>query len=207
MASNELLEALGADVEPSHQEESSYINIQLLQRVLNSIKPVTNHAASELVSQADAALDKAYAISGDAAMENQIFAKKVMKDVSDVRGHLHWHAGKIGDNPEAIYEFGDDLKKYVVLAFSALNETIQGVETVKNNYLFSDKVKAAKVFYAKAIQFLATLAQKVADTAKTTSKWVGYTFGAVVLGAVGYGWYNLKMAKLRNGSSRGQLEE
>jgi len=198
MASDELLAALGADTTPEPTDEGGYYNLQTIERALNSIKPVTNEAAKMLVFQARAALDKAVALAnpftgstipgGPIPLKKEMVANQVLRDEKDVRGHLKWHADRIGSDPLDVYPAGDDLKKYFSLAFRTYNLALDGSRTAESISFFHEVLKV-----------IAEYIQKGKEYTKKTSNWLGYTLGIVAAGAIGYGWYNLKMAKYKYG--------
>jgi hypothetical protein len=195
---SELLEALGADVEVTPTDESGYYNLQTIERALKSIKPVTNEAAKMLVFQARAALDKAVALAnpfvgntfamGPIPLKKEIVAKQVLRDEKDVRSHLKWHADRIGSDPLDVYPAGDDLKKYFSLAFRTYNVALDGEKTAESI-----------TFYHEVLKVIADYIQKGKEYVKKSSNWLALTLGVVAVGAVGYGWYNLKMAKYKYG--------
>lgn len=197
MSRNELLDALGADTSEPVRDESQYYNLQTIQRALNSLKPVTNEAAKMLVFQGRAALDKAIALAnpfkgiipaGPISTKNEMVANQVMRDEKDVRGHLNWHSDRIGSDPMEIYPTGDDLKKYFSLAFRVYNTALEGKNT-------SESVS----FYQEVLKVIADYLQKGKEYVKKTSNWLAITLGIVAVSAVGYGFYNLKMAKYKYG--------
>lgn len=212
MADQEVLDALGVGAGGEyHQDAKEYYNIQTLTRTLNTLKPVTNDAAKTLIYQSGVALDRAISLVGRAQLgraviPNEIILNKILKDSKEVQGHLKWHADNIKGEPNKIYGQADDLKKYVIMAFETYNEALQGVITDDNSYLFKSEADSAKDFYQHVIQTFAALITSGKKVLSQTTNYLKWGIGLIAVGAIGYGAYQLKMAKYRYGSPR-RLEE
>ena len=204
---SDLLDALGVDIN-AKKDEGGYYGIQTLTRAINSLKPLTNEAARTIAYQANLALDKAMAIAGSTIFNvttNEIFLNKVRKDVNDVRGHLKWHTDRIPSEPDKIYGSADDLKKYVLMAFYVYNETVEGVKTDKNNTAkraVNEVLDDSNAFFKNVIAVVVKLYQKTEEVVRQGVSYLKWGLGIAAVAAVGYGWYQLKMAKYKYGSLR-----
>lgn len=196
----ELIDALlGADSGPKDSE--GYYDFNTLSKALYSIKPVTNGAAKMLLSQGRIALDKAVALVSSVIRRDpgneasDILAKSVSRDVNDIGGHFDWHQDHIGKDLNAIYDPGDDLKKYYLLAFRTYNSALQGKKTAESVSYYQEVIK--------------TLAEYITAGRKAANKTVNYLawgLGVTAVAAVGYGYYKLKMAKYKYGALKMQSE-
>ena len=193
----ELLDALGAETSNPKKDKEGYFDFNTLQRALNNLRPLTNDAAMMLINQANTALDKALAIAATAELNNmfpgqeEILWRSVKRDATDIRGKLDWHKKNIKGPKDAIYDSPDDLKKYYLLAFRTYNSALQGKKTLDSTS-----------YYKEVVSTIANYVQQGKKVISKGTNYLAWGLGITAAAAIGYGWYNLKMAKYKYGPRR-----
>lgn len=193
MADNEVLAAImGADDYEALKkplDTSGYYNLQLLQKALNSIKPVSNQAARVILYQSEIALDKAYSKVHTILPGKTSAEAKAVPEIEKIRGHLNWHRERIGKNDKELYEFGDDLKKWSSLSFIEFNSALQGSIT-----------EGDRSFFKEAVEALADLLKKGKKLVESGTSYIAWGLGLGAVGLGAYALYQYKMAKIKHGS-------
>jgi len=177
------------------QDTDEYYNIQNLQRVLNTIKPVTNQAARAIMYQADTALDKAHARVATLTPGKTSVEEIIDNDIKKVRGRLDWHRERIPKESaskgqeKVFYEHADDLKKWATEGFIVYNRSLQGKIT-----------EGDRSYFKEVMQTLAEYAKKGKETFEKATSWVPWFVGGTVVAIGTYAWYQMKMAKIKSGT-------
>lgn len=167
-------------------------DIGAAQLKMNALKPVTVGAAKALIHGGQQVM----AVANQTA--KQPFYKADLPGQTrrdEVTGHLKWHAdalSKISDD-KAIYSSGDDAKKWAMFAFIEANAVEEGAAYLSEAWsaMWTEIGENLAKVPQTILKAAASLPGKAFEVATGWPSWTLYVGSALLLGAVGYGTYQI----------------
>ena len=179
------LDVFGAEFQFSKEADEGFLRSV---RAVNAVKKIDYAVALKFVNLGEQAINRAIRGYGE-LQDKSIFIEPMDTKARAAKGHLDWHRAKVNAGISSLfapYPSADDLKKWVVVAFTEYNAALESSRYAdeKVNYWGVVGEQLADVLTAAG-----AAAQRVSDSfwEKVKLPWWAWLVGAgAVLGVTGY---------------------
>jgi hypothetical protein len=167
-------------------------DIQSSQRQMNTLKAITVSIARALVKNGMQVADETIAQAKGGLFQS---ALPVATTLANAKAHLQWHADKLAglSDPTAIYDSGDDLKKWTMEAFINANAVEEGRGRQEEIWtaMWTEIGDALAKLPAKIAKAVAALPGQILEAVTGIPVWAWYVGGSVIVLLMGFGAWRL----------------
>jgi hypothetical protein len=167
-------------------------NIQALQRQMNTLKQVTVAIARALVRGGQKVANETLVTAKGGLFERELPGITSLKNT---QGHLQWHADKLSgfNDPTALYDSSDDVKKWTMQAWIDANSAEEGRERQQQIWddMWTEIGEELAKMPAKIVKAVVALPGQAFEAVTGIPSWAFWVGGGVLVLGVGFGAWKL----------------